>query len=118
MCVYVIYFHMYMCVLKYMYYGKFHSGVKGIKEAFDRMLPGHAIPLRVIAELIVLCPTRQKIRLTYGCTLPSENRHLKPAHERSRIGFKTLTITPKEKFDNYLILVCIVQVSSSYQICL
>jgi hypothetical protein len=61
-----------MYVFIYIDYRKFHRGVKATKGASDRMFPGLAIPLRIIAKLIELCPTCQKKRLTYGYSLPIE----------------------------------------------
>jgi hypothetical protein len=84
----------------------FHRGIKATKENFDEKYPGHAIPVRVIAELISECSTCQKVRLKLGYSLPAENLHLKPPSIRSRIGFDVLTITPKDKNGNSYLQVC------------
>ena len=39
--------------------------------------------------------------------IPPLVRHLKPPHMRSRIGVDTLTVTPPDKHDNYLIIVVV-----------
>jgi hypothetical protein len=75
---------------------RFHRGIRATKQKFDERFPGHAIPLRIIAELISKCDTCQKISMKLGYSLPSENLHLKPPNVRSRIGFDLLTITPKD----------------------
>jgi hypothetical protein len=84
----------------------FHRGIQATKQKFDEKFPGHAIPVRVIAELISECPTCQKVRLKLGYSLPSENLHLKHPDVRSRVGFDVLTVTPKDKNGNSYLQVC------------
>ncbi len=51
----------------------FHRGIRAIKQKFDETFPGHAILVRIIAELISECDTCQKVRMKLGYSLPSEN---------------------------------------------
>jgi hypothetical protein len=86
---------------------QFHRGIKSTWIKLNEQFPGHAIPIRVVAELVSECPTCQKVRLSYEYTLPSENHTLKPTHYRKRIGVDTLTITPKDRYGNYLAIVVV-----------
>lgn len=85
----------------------FHPGIKRTFEAMNTKYPNHKVPIRVIADLISECPTCQKVRLALEYTIPEEILHLKQPHSRNQIGIDTLTITPKDKFGNYLAIVIV-----------
>lgn len=86
---------------------KFHRGVKQTWLALNEAFPGHAIPIRLVSDMISECVTCQKVRLSMNYQLPSENLHLKPPYYRKRVGIDTLTITPVDKFGNYLLIVIV-----------
>ena len=84
-----------------------HRGVLHTWKELNERYPGHAVPLRVVGELIRNCPVCQKVRLKYTYTLPEEHLHLKPSHYRGRIGVDTLTVTPVDIYGNCLLIVTV-----------
>ena len=84
-----------------------HRGVAFTHRALNQKFPGHKIPVRIIQDKIETCSTCQKILKGLNQTIPTEIRTLKPPHYRSRIGVDTLTVTPKDRFGNVCIIVCV-----------
>ena len=85
----------------------FHRGIHETYKRLGEKYPGNIIPLNVVNDLIKSCPTCQKVRLSFGYSVPEENRHLKHEHARSVLGVDTLTVTPKDSKGNYLLLVVV-----------
>jgi RNase H-like domain found in reverse transcriptase len=84
-----------------------HPGAKKTWSLLNSEFPGHSISFAIVSDMVASCPTCQKIRLGMVLDIPPLVRHLKPPHMRSRIGVDTLTVTPRDKQGNYLIVVVV-----------
>ena len=77
-----------------------HPGVRRTWLALNARFPGHRIPYRKVAEFVENCAVCQKDRLGMTGTLEPIVRHLKPEHQRSRIGIDRVTVTPPDDRGN------------------
>jgi hypothetical protein len=81
--------------------------------ALNARFPGHKIPYRVVSEFVENCAICQKDRLGMTGNIKPVVRHLKPEHQRSRIGVDRVTVTPPDDKGNCN---CIVIVRTLHQV--
>ena len=84
-----------------------HKGALRTWNALNKFFPGHGISYKYIEEWIATCPTCQKDRLAMVNTVRPIVRHIKPPHQRSRIGIDRLTVTPADKDGNNTLIVIV-----------
>jgi hypothetical protein len=77
-----------------------HPGVRRTWLALNARFPGHRIPYRKVEEFVESCAVCQKDRLGMTGTIAPVVRHLKPEHQRSRIGIDRVTVTPPDDRGN------------------
>ena len=77
-----------------------HSGNRRAWKALNNYFPGHKIPYRVVEVFFATRPICQKDRIGMTENMQSLVRHIKPPHQRSRIGVDRLTITLTDKYGN------------------
>jgi hypothetical protein len=77
-----------------------HVGAKKTWNRFNETFSGHAVPFRVIEELVASCDNCIKTRLGMKDVLLPIVRTLKPPHFRCAIGIDAVEITPHSK-DGY-----------------
>ena len=85
----------------------FHKGVARTYKELNVRYPGHTIPISVISDMILQCPTCQKVRINMTYNLPEEHHHLKPDYYRQRVGVDTLTVTPRDRYGNTCCIVVV-----------
>ena len=54
----------------------------------------------MVEDFVSTCPICQKDRIGMTEGIQPLVRHIKPSHQRSRIGIDRLTITPTDKYGN------------------
>ena len=84
-----------------------HKGALRTWNALNKFFGGHGISFKFIEEWIATCPVCQKDRLAMVNTLKPIVRHIKPPHQRSRIGVDRLTVTPADKDGNTTLIVVV-----------
>jgi len=84
-----------------------HKGARRTWLALNKHFPGHKIPFSFVAEWVMACPRCQKDRLTMTNGIEPVVRHLKPPHQRSRIGVDRLTVTPPDDRGNCNLIVIV-----------
>lgn len=77
-----------------------HWGVSRTCKRMMQLYPGHRIPVKMVTEFINNCSICQKERLTAADGVTAIVRHLKPPHNRCRIGIDDLSISPVDKNGN------------------
>ena len=77
-----------------------HAGNRRTWKALNKFFPGHKIPYRLVEDFVSTCPICQKDRIGMTEGIQPLVRHIKPPHQRSRIGVDRLTITPTDKYGN------------------
>ena len=77
-----------------------HKGSRRTWQALNRFFPGHKISFKKVTEYVESCAICQKDRLGMVDTLKPVVRHIKPEHQRARVGVDRLTITPKDVYGN------------------
>jgi len=85
-----------------------HYGARRTWLLLNKQFPGHRIPYRLIQDFISECPICQKDRLGMTDGIQPVVRHIKPPHQRSRVGVDRLTVTPPDK-DGYTTLIVVVE---------
>jgi len=80
-----------------------HMGARRTYLLANKLFPGHRIPMKVFQEFVATCPMCQKFRIGMVDGLEPIYRHLKPEHQRSRIGIDTLEVSPRDKNGNLYI---------------
>lgn len=81
-----------------------HHGVRGTYRLLNIHFPGHRIPWRVVNDFVTSCAWCQKDRLGMADSLQPIVRHLKPVHRRSIVGVDSLTVTPADRYGNWLLI--------------
>ena len=71
-----------------------HFGARRTWLLLNKQYPGHRIPYRFVQDFISNCAICQKDRLGMTDGLEPVVRHIKPPHQRSRVGVDRLTVTP------------------------
>ena len=84
-----------------------HKGARRTWLALNKYFPGHNIPYRIVEEFVTSCPRCQKDRLGMTNNLTGVVRHIKPAHQRSRIGVDRLAVTPADESGNTNLVVMV-----------
>jgi len=84
-----------------------HKGARRTWLALNKHFPGHKIPFSFVAEWVMACPRCQKDRLAMTNGIEPVVRHLKPPHQRSRIGVDRLTVTPPDDRGNCNLIVIV-----------
>jgi len=84
-----------------------HKGARRTWLALNKHFPGHKIPFAFVAEWVMSCPRCQKDRLAMTNGIEPIVRHLKPPHQRSRIGVDRLTVTPADERGNCNLIVIV-----------
>ena len=84
-----------------------HKGVRGTWLALNKHFPGHNIPFRVIVDFVSTCAWCQKDRLAMTNNIGPLTLHLKPPHQRARVGVDRLTITPADENGNCNLVVIV-----------
>jgi len=84
-----------------------HFGARRTWLLLNKQFPGHRIPYRFVQDFISTCPVCQKDRLGMMDYLEPVIRHIKPAHQRSRVGVDRLTVTPADKQGNNTLIVVV-----------
>jgi hypothetical protein len=84
-----------------------HRGIRATWLALNKYFPGHNIPFRVVTEFVMNCPRCQKDRPGMTNNIQPLTLHLKPPHQRSRIGVDRLTITPADEDGNCNLIVLV-----------
>jgi hypothetical protein len=84
-----------------------HPGARKTWHRLNKCFPGHSIPMRFVEEFIMSCPGCQKDRLKMSNNIDSLTRHLKPEHQRSRVGVDRLTVTPVDEQGNCNLIVVV-----------
>ena len=84
-----------------------HRGIRATWLALNKYFPGHNIPFRLVAEFIMNCPRCQKDRHGMTNNIKPLTLHLKPPHQRARIGVDRLTITPADEDGNCNLIVIV-----------
>ena len=74
-----------------------HFGARRTWLLLNKQYPGHRIPYRFVQDFISNCAVCQKDRLGMTDGLEPVIRHIKPPHQRSRVGVDRLTVTPADK---------------------
>jgi len=81
-----------------------HHGVRNTYRLLNTHFPGHRIPWRVVNDFVSCCAWCQKDRLGMADSLQPIVRHIKPVHRRSIVGADSLTITPPDKYGNWILI--------------
>ena len=84
-----------------------HFGARRTWLLLNKQFPGHRIPYRFVQDFISSCPLCQKDRLGMMDFLEPVVRHIKPPHQRSRVGVDRLTVTPADKQGNNTLIVVV-----------
>jgi len=84
-----------------------HFGARRTWLLLNKQFPGHRIPYRFVQEFISTCAICQKDRLGMTDHLQPVVRHIKPPHQRSRVGVDRLTVTPADKQGNTTLIVVV-----------
>jgi len=84
-----------------------HFGARRTWLLLNKEFPGHRIPYRVVQDFISSCAVCQKDRLGMTDGLEPVVRHIKPPHQRSRVGVDRLTVTPADKQGNTTLIVVV-----------
>lgn len=84
-----------------------HKGALRTWNALNKFFGGHGISFKFVEEWIATCPVCQKDRLAMVNTIKPIVRHIKPPHQRSRIGVDRLTVTPADKEGNTTLIVVV-----------
>ena len=84
-----------------------HKGARRTWNALNQYFPGHSISFKFVSDYISSCPVCQKDRLAMTDVLKPIYRHLKPPHQRTRIGVDRLTVTPPDKDGNDTLIVIV-----------
>ena len=77
-----------------------HKGARRTWKALNTFFPGHKVSFKFVQEYVERCPICQKDRLGMIDTLKPIYRHIKPEHQRSRVGVDRLTVTPADDQGN------------------
>ncbi len=84
-----------------------HKGARRTWNALNQYFPGHSISFKFVSDYISSCPVCQKDRLAMTDVIKPVYRHLKPPHQRTRIGVDRLTVTPADKEGNDTLIVIV-----------
>jgi len=84
-----------------------HFGARRTWLLLNKQYPGHRIPYRFVQDFISNCAVCQKDRLGMTDGLKQVVRHIKPPHQRSRVGVDRLTVTPADKQGNTTLIVVV-----------
>ena len=84
-----------------------HFGARRTRLLLNKKFPGHRIPYSYVQEFISNCAICQKDRLRMTDNLQPVVRHIKPPHQRSRVGVDRLTVTPVDKNGNNTLIVMV-----------
>ena len=84
-----------------------HYGARRTWLLLNKQYPGHRIPYRYVQDFISSCAVCQKDRLGMTDGLEPVVRHIKPPHQRSRVGVDRLTVTPADKSGNTTLIVIV-----------
>jgi hypothetical protein len=84
-----------------------HKGARRTWNALNQYFPGHSISFKFVSDYIASCPVCQKDRLAMTDIIKPVYRHLKPPHQRTRIGVDRLTATPPDKEGNDTLIVIV-----------
>ena len=84
-----------------------HKGARRTWLALNKYFPGHKIPYRVVEEYVSVCPRCQTDRLGMTNNITGLVRHIKPEHQRSRIGADRLTVTPEDEAGHTYLIVLV-----------
>ena len=84
-----------------------HYGSRRTWLLLNKRYPGHRIPYRYVQDFISNCAICQKDRLGMTDGLEPVIRHIKPPHQRSRVGVDRLTVTPPDKQGNTTLIVIV-----------
>ena len=84
-----------------------HFGARRTWLLLNKKFPGHRIPYRYVQDFISGCAICQKDRLGMTDNLQPVVRHIKPPHQRSRVGVDRLTVTPTDKNGNSTLIVVV-----------
>ena len=84
-----------------------HFGARRTWLLLNKKFPGHRIPYRYVQDFISGCAICQKDRLGMTDNLQPVVRHIKPPHQRSRVGVDRLTVTPADKSGNNTLIVVV-----------
>ena len=84
-----------------------HFGARRTWLLLNKQFPGHRIPYKFVQDSISSCPLCQKDRLGMMDFLEPVVRHIKPPHQRSRVGVDRLTVTPAYKQGNNTLIVVV-----------
>ena len=84
-----------------------HYGARRTWLLLNKQFPGHRIPYRFVQDFISTCAVCQKDRLGMTDGLQPVVRHIKPPHQRSRVGVDRLTVTPPDRQGNTTLVVIV-----------
>jgi len=84
-----------------------HYGARRTWLLLNKQYPGHRIPYSFVQDFISSCAICQKDRLGMTDGLAPVIRHIKPPHQRSRVGVDRLTVTPADKQGNTTLIVVV-----------
>ena len=82
-----------------------HMGVKRTWTALNKLAPGHGLSVSEVRDFISECPICQKDRHLQRASIPSLVKTLHADHARQVVAVDTLTITPDQQGNKYLLVI-------------